>query len=332
MSFATPNYSGALFNKGNERTPFLSMISGKTAYSNSVEFVLGQDYTSEEGDIPNISEKGSLTAPDATLITRKQNTNVTQIFQESIGISYAKQSNMGTLSGANIAGQSANPINELDFQTSNKLKKIARSLEKTCIQGTYNKATSDETVNKTRGMVEAISTNVVAAAGKPLDIWLVNDLMEKIYESNGDITRLTLLLDGVSLNQLNGSAVENGLTIVPATRNENGIQIRKLIMPMGEVDLMLGQFLPAGTVLLVNFDVIRPIEMIVPGKGNFFRELLAKTGAGEKYQIFGQFGLDYANELYHGKITGLSTTFTKPEGRKVYVMNADEFPTGGQSE
>ena len=332
MSFVTPNYSGALFNKGNERTPFLSMIAGKTAYSNSVEFVLGQNYTSEEGAIPSISEKASLTAPDATFITRSQNTNVTQIFQESIGISYAKMSNMGTLSGANIAGQSANPRNELDFQTSNKLKKIARSLEKTCIQGSYNKATTDETVNKTRGMVEAITQNVVAAAGAPLDIWLVNDLMEKIYNSNGDITRLTLMLDGVSLNQLNGSAVENGLTIVPATRNENGIQITKLIMPMGEVDLMLGQFLPAGTVLLVNFDVIRPIEMIVPGKGNFFRELLAKTGAGEKYQIFGQFGLDYANELYHGKITGLSTTFTKPEGKKVFVVNAEDFPTGGGTE
>lgn len=320
MSFATPNYSGALFNKGNERTPFLSMIAGKTAYSNSVEFVLGQDYTSEEGDIPAISEKASLTAPDATLVTRGQKTNVTQIFQESIGISYAKMSNMGTLSGANIAGQSANPRNELDFQTSNKLKKIARSIEKTCIQGTFNKADGDDKINKTRGMVEAITQNVVAAAGAPLDIWLVNDLMEKIYNSNGDITRLTLLLDGVSLNQLNGSAVENGLTVVPATRNENGIQVTKLIMPMGEVDLMLGQFLPAGTVLLVNFDVIRPIEMIVPGKGNFFRELLAKTGAGEKYQIFGQFGLDYANELYHGKITGLSTTFTKPEGRKVVLV------------
>ena len=180
MSFATPNYSGALFNKGNERTPFLSMIAGKTAYSNSVEFVLGQNYTSEEGAIPSISEKASLTAPDATFITRSQNTNVTQIFMESIGISYAKQSNMRTLSGANIAGQRANPMNELDFQTSNKLKKIARSIEKTCIQGTYNKATTDETVNKTRGMVEAITTNTVAAGSKPLDIWMVNEAMEKV--------------------------------------------------------------------------------------------------------------------------------------------------------
>ena len=105
-----------LFNKGNTRTPFLSMIGGKTKYTNSVEFVLGQEYASEDGDIPNISETGSLTAPNPSYITRSQNTNVTQIFQDSVAISYAKMSNMGTLSGANIEGQEANPQNELDFQ------------------------------------------------------------------------------------------------------------------------------------------------------------------------------------------------------------------------
>ena len=30
------------------------------------------------------------------MITRTQKTNVTQIFMEAVGISYAKQSNMGT--------------------------------------------------------------------------------------------------------------------------------------------------------------------------------------------------------------------------------------------
>lgn len=330
-SFATPNYSGALFNKGNVRTPFLSMISGKTVYTNSVEFVLGQEYTSEEGDIPNISETDSLTAPDATKITRGQNTNVTQIFHESIGISYAKMSNMGTLSGANISGQQANPKNELDFQTSSKLKKIQRSLEKTCIQGTFNKATTDATVNKTRGMNSAIVTNKIDAKGAKLDIWLVNELMQKIRNNNGDISNLTLWLDTTSLNQLNGDAIENGMKMGEAYSNEYGIQIRDLLLPIGTVHVGLGEFIPAGTAFLFNFDVIRGVEQPVPGKGNFFRELLAKTGAGEKHQIFGQFGLDYANELYHGKIHGLSTEFTKPEGKKVIVVNASDFPASAET-
>jgi hypothetical protein len=323
-SFATLNYSGALFNKGNTRTPFLSMIAGKNAITNSVEFVIGQDYTTEEGDIPNISESGSLTAPDATRVGRSQNTNVTQIFHESIGISYAKQSNMGTLSGANIAGQTANPMNELDFQTSAKLKKIQRSLEKTCILGKYNKATTDAQVNKTRGMDEAIVTNVIDAKGGALDIWAVNELVQKIREGNGDISNLTLWLDTVSLNQINGNAVENGMELGKAYANEYGIQVRDLLLPIGKVKVALGEFIPAGTVYLFNFDAIRPVEQPVPGKGNFFREMLAKTGAGEKHQIFGQFGLDYGNELFHGKITGLSTAFTKPAGKKVVVVNSAE--------
>lgn len=316
-----------LFNKGNTRTPFMSMISGKTKYTNSVEFILGQEYQSEDGDIPAISETASLIAPDPSYITRSQNTNVTQIFQDTVAISYAKMSNMGTLSGANIAGQQANPMDELDFQVGNKMRKLARSIEKTFIQGKYNKATTDATINKTRGMDEAIKTNVIAASNAPLDIWLVNDLVQKIRDNGGDISNLVLWLDTVTLNQLNGSAVESGVEMGQAYSNEYGIQVRDLLLPIGRIRTALGEFIPSGTAYAFNFDAISPVEQPVPGKGNFFLEPLAKEGAGDKYQIFGQIGLDYGNELLHGKITGLSTSFTKPVGRKVIVANAEDFPT-----
>lgn len=93
---------------------------------------------------------------------------MTQIFQEAVGISYAKQSNMGTLSGTNIANQQANPINELDFQIAAKMQKVARDIEYTFINGVYNKATTDDTINKTRGMVTAITSNTKAMSSKPL--------------------------------------------------------------------------------------------------------------------------------------------------------------------
>lgn len=314
-----------LFNKGNVRTPFLSMIGGKNRYTSSVEFVLGQEYASEDGDIPSISESASLTAPEASYITRSQNTNVTQIFQDAVAISYAKMSNMGTLAGANIAGQQANPQNELDFQVANKMKKLARSIEKTFIQGKYNKATNDTEVNKTRGMNQAIVTNVVEAGDKPLDIWLINDLLEKIRDNGGDISNLVIWANTVNINQINGSAVEYGMELGKAYANEFGIQVRDLLLPIGRTRIALGEFVPAGTVFAFNFDVISPVEQPTPNKGNFFLEELAKTGAGEKYQLFGQIGLDYGNELYHGKITGLSTKFEKPVGRK--VVSVSETPT-----
>lgn len=326
-SFGVLNYSGMLFNRGNTRVPLSSIIGSRAKTTNHVEFVTGQEYTAGgDGAQPAISETASLTAPDATVTTREQKTNVTQIFQESVGISYAKQSNMGTLSGLNVANQQANPINELDFQVAVKLQKVSRDIEFTFINGVYAKATSDATVNKTRGLVTAVTSNVTAMKSKPLGLWDIADMLKKVYESNAPTTNLCLWCDAVTMFQINADAVQNGLTVVPAAREINGIALSSVVTPLGVVYLHLGECLPAGTALLLDLDVIAPVYQPVPGKGNFFLEPLAKTGAGEKYQLFGQIGLDHGPEWYHGKFTGISTQFEKPAySRSVYVANAGEF-------
>jgi hypothetical protein len=326
-SFATLNYSGMLFNKGNTRTPLSSIIGGRAKTTNHVEFVTGQEYVGGgEGSQPAISENASLTAPDATAVARVQKSNVTQIFQESVGVSYAKQSNMGTLSGVNVANQSANPMSELDFQVAAKMQKIARDIEFTFIQGAYNKATTDDGANKTRGLVEAITTNTKAMGSKPLGLWDIADMVKKIYGQNAPTQGLVLWCDATTMFQINADAVNNGLTVVPASREINGIALSSVVTPIGVVYLYLGECLPAGTALLLNLDVIAPVYQPVPGKGNFFLEALAKTGAGEKYQIFGQVGLDHGPEWYHGKFTGIAQSFTAPTySRSVYVANASEI-------
>lgn len=319
-SFGVLNYSGMLFNKGNTRTPLSSMIGGRAKNTNHVEFVVGQSYQTGGGSQPAISETASLTAPDATVVTRTQMTNVTQIFQESVGISYGKMSNMGTLSGANIANQAANPMNELDFQVAAKMQKIARDIEYTFINGAYNKANSDATINKTRGLVSAITTNTTDMDGAPLGLWDIADMVKKIYSANAPTTGLVLWCDAVTMFQINADAVQNGLTVVPAAREINGIALSSVVTPIGVVYLYLGECLPEGTALLLDLDVIAPVNQPTPGKGNFFLEELAKVGAGTKYQIFGQIGLDHGPEWYHGKFTDIATTFTKPTySRSVYV-------------
>lgn len=326
-SFGVLNYSGMLFNKGNTRTPLSAIIGGRAKTTNHVEFVTGQEYTAGgDGSQPEISENASLTAPDASVVTREQKTNVTQIFQESVGISYAKQSNMGTLAGVNIANQQANPVNELDFQVAAKIQKINRDIEYTFINGVFNKATSDATVNKTRGLIPAITTNVTAMGNKPLGLWDIADMVKKIYGANAPTDGLCLWCDAITLFQINADAVQNGLTVMPAAREINGIALSSVVTPIGIVYLYLGECLPAGTALLLNLDVIAPVYQPVPGKGNFFLEQLAKVGAGEKYQLFGQIGLDHGPEWYHGKFTGISTKFEKPAySRSVYVANAAEI-------
>ena len=329
-SFGVLNYSGMLFNKGNVRTPLSSIIGSKAKTTNHVEFVTGQEYTSGgDGEQPAISETASLTAPDASVVTREQKTNVTQIFHESVGISYGKQSNMGTLNGINIENQQANPMNELDFQVAAKIQKVNRDIEFTFINGVFNKATKDSEANKTRGLVPAITSNVTAMGKKPLGLWDIADMVKKIYGANAPTDGLCLWCDAVTLFQVNADAVQNGLTVVPAAREVNGIALSSVITPIGVVYLYLGECLLAGTALLLNLDVIAPVHQPVPGKGNFFLEPLAKTGAGEKYQLFGQIGLDHGPEWYHGKFTGISTDFEKPTySRSVFVANAADFGGG----
>lgn len=323
QSFGVLNYSGMLFNKGNTKVPFSTLIANRARNTNSVEFVTGLEYQTGGGEQPAISETDSLTAPEATYITREQKTNVTQIFQESVYISYGKQSNMGTLSGVNIAGQTANPANELDFQVAARMAKIARDIEYTFINGEYVKAANDTTANKTRGMLTAITSNILDLKGEAIRVWDVAEAMKLIYDSQGSTNGLVLWVDPVAMFQLNADAEQNGNTIVPGARNVNGLAISTLLTPLGEIGLYLGEFLPAGTVGIFNPDVISRVEQPVPNKGNFFMEELAKTGAGTKYQIFGQLGLDHGPEWMHAKITGINTDFVKPKpGKKIYAIDA----------
>lgn len=306
MSGNTPNFSGMLFNKGNTKTPFSTMIGAHRKFTNHTEFVTGQEYETAEGSQPNISEAESLTAPDASVLKRDQKTNVTQIFQESVGISYGKMSNMGTLSGINVAGQQANPVSEEDFQIAAKMAKIGQDIEYTFLNGKYQKSTGDNVPNKSRGLLTAIESNIVDADGKMLSFMLLCEAMKCIDDSNGDTTNLVVGLDSTGRLQLNADVAANGLTIVSAGRDINGIAVDQVLTPLGNVYLKTLKYLPTGTVALFDPSIMAPVEQIVPKKGNFFLEELAKVGAGTKKQIFGQIGLDHGPEWYSAKITNLS--------------------------
>ena len=206
------------------------------------------------------------------------------------------------------------------------MEKIAQDIEATFIKGVYAKAENDATANRSRGMTTAITTNVLNLDGAPLRVWDVAQTLKLIYDANGRTSGLYLWVDPVTLFQLNADAEQNGNSIVPASYTVNGLSISTLLTPLGQVNVYLGEHLPEGTALLFNPSVIAPVEQPTPGKGNFFLEELAKTGAGTKYQIFGQIGLDHGPEWMHAKIVNISTDFEKPKaGKMVYFKDAMPF-------
>ena len=319
-SFATPNYSGLLFAKGRTDTPFSSMIGAKRIITDHVEFSVGVEYNVGEGEIPNYSENDTITAvPTPTIATRGQKTNVTQIFMDSFAVGDVKTGNMGTMSGINVANQHANPMNEMDFQAGIAMQRIAKSIEKTFIQGVYNKAENDATANKTRGMVSAIETNVMDLGGKAISIWDVADMLVLIRDSGADINGLVLWCDSVTKFQFSAEAAANNFRVYPDSRNVNGLNITRVETPAGNIDLYEGVYLPAGTALVLNFNVIKPVEHNVPGKGNFYLKEMPTRGFGTEYAILGQIGLDHGPEWAHGKFTNIKTTYDRPTGVNMNV-------------
>ncbi|MGI6080825.1 MAG: SU10 major capsid protein [Candidatus Avilachnospira sp.] len=301
-----PNYAGELFTADALNTPILTAIGGLTGgvQTENFEFPTDSQYSLPEAAQPAITETASLTAPAAQEIVRAQNTNVTQIFHEKISVSYVKESNRGRMSGLNTEGQQNNVQDtERDWQIARKLEKIARDIEYTIINGTYQKATSADVASKTRGMLALCSGEggtEIKGAGAALTKKLMQQLFKAMYDAGAIFSNMVLYM-GSSQKQI----ITDIYSYAPQDRNIAGTNIKQLETDFGNVGIVLDRFMPQTAVLAMEMSVAAPVFQPVPEKGNFFYEELAKTGASEEGQIFGQFGLDHGPAFMHGAITGL---------------------------
>lgn len=299
------NYLGDLFLLGQSNTPFLNLIGGLNGgvrVVNSTEYAMAQGYSLPEAVQPAISEAASVTAPAATTITRSQEINTVQIFQEHVTVSYAKQGNADAISGVSLAGQVQPVRNELDFQIQAHMKKIAKNANYTFLHGAYQKATDNATAAKTRGVLTGITTNVIAASGTPqLDEDMLNDLFRKCANAGMDFTNAALFVDAYNKQKVTGIYKQ----FAPLDRNIGGMNIKQIETDFGNVMVVFEPTM-AGTAALLDLGKIQAVAKNIPGRGQLFYETLAKTGAAENGQIYGELGIDYASEMFHGKITGLA--------------------------
>ncbi len=299
-----PNYAGDLFTADSTNTPILSAIGGLTGgvQTENFEFPTDSQYSLPEAKQPDISETASLTAPEAENIVRGQNTNVTQIFHEKVSISYVKESNRGRMSGLNTAGQQNNvQTTEKDWQIARKLEKIARDIEYTIINGVYQKATKADESNKTRGLLALCAEGTkIDGKGAVLTKVLMQQLLKAMFDAGAIFSNMILYV-GSTQKQI----ITDIYSYAPTDRNVGGTNIKQIETDFGNIGISLDRFMPQTAVMAAEMSVMAPVFQPVPGKGNFFYEELAKTGASEEGQIFGQFGLDHGPAFMHGAITGL---------------------------
>ena len=313
--------------------------------------------------------------------------NVLQIQQEAVGVSYTKQAASGRLSGLATQGGTNPVVDELDWQTRIMLSQMVRDVNWSFINGVYQLPTDNTTKRQTRGLLNAITSNVTDVTGgttatgtaaastdlitlashglaigdtihftsvgaaTPLtttDVYYVaasgftTGVFKVTLTKGGTAVDITvdgtvIWKKGVALTKANidttaqlaydngglvggmpvilaGSAQKLAITAAYTTAayvtkevqgNVGGVNVSQIDTDFGPMGVMLDRAMPQDTIAFVTMAQCRPVFLEVPGKGHFFEEPLAKVGANDSNQLYGEVGLAYGNQMTHAKITGL---------------------------
>jgi hypothetical protein len=162
-TYNLPNFTGELFAINQADTPFLSAIGGLSSGGQ----VTSTEIEWETYDYRNPGQNTQLegaAAPTSAERVRANVTNVVEIHQSKVSVSYTKLAAFGQKAGSNNA--EPNPIkSEADWQVAQELKQMALDVEWSLLNGVYNKPSDNTTKRQTRGLLTAIQTNRLLAPG-----------------------------------------------------------------------------------------------------------------------------------------------------------------------
>ena len=315
-TFNLQNFVGELFSLIPAQTPLLSMSGGLTGGMS----VTSKEFTWQvEDNVAALVNNAAVEGGDPALeaVGRQEVKNVVEIHQEGVSISYTKQAAIGQL-GEGGAGTGAQytevpaPIlgnqpvtSEVSHQLALKINQIARDVELSFLSGVYAYPLDNATVRATRGVLTAIATHDQAFS---TDIRTsLNLLLAGMYEDEAAVAPLiqpVLFMNGTTKTQLS-LEYTNNLGLADRSRTIGGVNVETIVTDFGTFGVVLDRYMPTDEIALLDMSVIAPCFLAIPGKGHFFTEPLAKTGAFDLFQIYGEIGLKYGPEQFHGKINSI---------------------------
>jgi len=341
-TFDLPNFHGPLFGLSPEDTPLLSAIGGLTGGEHVLakEFEW-QGYDLRE-PAQNVALEGA-TAPTAQARVRQNFGNVVQVVHSKVSTSYTKQAAVGHFASTAAPINGENPVtDEHDWQLTQEIKQIARDVNWTFINGQYAKPADNNSPRKTRGLMQAISaantvdkgTNVATGASSATteggtaltlgtstanidyhsvgttaaDVDDINEFAQLVYDGGGLDEGLGTFLVNSSQKLAITSAYANAYgkgVLVTKDSNVAGVAVTQLDTDFGRLNIMLDRAVPQDAIILTSLNQLKPKFLLIPGKGSFFEEPLAKTGASFDSQLYGEIGFEYGSPITHGVIRGL---------------------------
>lgn len=311
-SWNCPNFTGELYLIGANQTPFLNMAGGlqggRVRVVSDFEFPVAQPWALEAASQPAITETASLTAPTPVTYVRERDVNTCQIFQKQVSVSYVKQSVTGQVTADPTTGlvdvTDGQPVqNERDFQIAANMRQLAIDVEYTFLHGTYQLATAANVAPKNRGICTACTSNTVAAGAAALSKDHVNEVLREMAASGAQFGNMVMFCNAFQMQ-----ALSEIYGYAPEDRMVGGVAVKQIYTDFALIGIVWAPKITTSTILIADMSVVSPVFLPVPGKGVLFYEELAKTGASEVGQIYGQIGLDYGPEEFHGTITGLATS------------------------
>ncbi|MFD1940539.1 DUF5309 family protein [Nonomuraea mangrovi] len=135
----------------------------------------------------------------------------------------------------------------------------------------------------------------------------LNDLVQLGYDNGGfsEQTTATFLVNSVQKRAITKAAMSAYGQYTETSRNVGGVNVTTVMTDFGTFNIMLDRHMPQDTIVAVSLEQLMPVFMSIPNKGVFFEEELAKTGASDNVQIYGEIGLKFGNERAHAVMTGL---------------------------
>lgn len=306
-TYNSPNYVGELFNVSPEDTPLLSSIGGLTGGESTGSTLFEWQYHDLRDAETARQRLEGADAPDGAGRTRARAYNVVEIHQEAIEVSYTKQgtTQQRNTDGAPVVpiGNTVIPADELFWQIQQELKAKARDIERTFIEGTFQNPTDNTTPRRTRGLLEAIETNVATVATGDFNEEAILDVFQLAWENGGiqEAETRTVIVNAALKRRLTQVFIrERGYT--EETRNVGGVNLQTFETDFGRANIMLNRWMPNDQLVVASLEELAPRFLEIPGKGHFFVEPLAKVGAADKVQLYGEIGLKYGNERKHAKL------------------------------
>lgn len=306
----TPNFLGMLFNSAIHKTQFLTLIGGteggNALITTNPEYPISVEYAIGTPTQPAITEAGAVGAGTPTYFGLTQTTNVIQIFQEDITVSRFRQRATGALQGINTAGQMPERESEIALQLELHLQKMKQDMNYTAINGTFaNGGLTDTAVaNKTRGMLEAITTNAVTGVGKTdvQYIGLIDEMIKKVYDK-GIFDTPVLFVNSTEKQKLSKHYVTNGLTEVDRNRFVAGVNVEQIVTDFGtDVFVVIDNDMPDKTLMLVDMKFVKPVFTRDTETGEVIAVHEHDQRGGMTYELYAEFGLDHGAEFNHGKV------------------------------